>query len=54
MQLTLTEFHNNYSTQKTLYNKQNALKSIRLSNIKSELLKNASTDSGYRLIEICE
>lgn len=54
MQLTLSEFHNNYSTQKTIYNKQNALKSIRLSNIKSELLKNASTDSGYRLIEICE
>ncbi len=54
MQLTLSEFHNNYATQRTLYNKQNALKSIRLSNIKSELLKNASTDSGYRLVEICE
>lgn len=54
MKTTLETFHSNYANQRSLFDKENALRTIRLSNIKSELLKNASADSGYRLIEICE
>lgn len=54
MRKTLSEIHNNYATQKTLFNKSNAQKMVKLSNIKSSLMKNLSSTDGYGLIEICE
>lgn len=54
MRKTLSEIHSNYSAQKTLFNKSNAQKMVKLSNIKSSLMKNLSTTDGYGLIEICD
>ena len=54
MKKTLSEIHSNYAVQKTLFNKSNAQKMVKLSNIKSSLMKNLSSTDGYGLIEICE
>ena len=54
MRKTLSEIHSGYAIQKTLFNKSNAQKMVKLSNIKSSLMKNLSSTDGYGLIEICE